>query len=191
MVLMAPKDEAELQQMLVTGINYTDGPIAMRYPRGSGYGVPLMEEGWEALPIGKGEILRHGYDVLMVGFGSMVYPALQAAEILSEYGIEATVVNARFAKPLDIDLIAPLAQQIGRVVTLEEGCLMGGFGSAVAEALQDCGIFVPVVRIGVPDLLVEHATSEQSKAELGLTSPQIAEKVRSAFPLPSHERLAA
>ncbi|MBW4607832.1 MAG: 1-deoxy-D-xylulose-5-phosphate synthase [Hassallia sp. WJT32-NPBG1] len=191
MVLMAPKDEAELQQMLVTGINYTDGPIAMRYPRGSGYGVPLMEEGWEALPIGKGEILRHGYDVLMVGFGSMVYPALQAAEILSEYGIEVTVVNARFAKPLDIDLIAPLAERIGRVVTLEEGCLMGGFGSAVAEALLDRGVLVPVVRIGVPDLLVEHATPEQSKAELGLTSPQIAEKVRSAFPFPSHERLAA
>jgi len=191
MVLMAPKDEAELQQMLVTGINYTDGPIAMRYPRGNGYGVPLMEEGWEPLPIGKGEILRHGDDVLMVGFGSMVYPAMQAAELLSEFGIEATVVNARFAKPLDTDLIAPLAEQIGRVVTLEEGCLMGGFGSAVAEALLDLDIVVPVKRIGVPDQLVEHATAEESKKQLGLTGSQIANQVRTAFTFPSYRKLVA
>ncbi len=181
MVLMAPKNEAEFQQMIITGVNYTDGPIAMRYPRGNGYGVPLMEEGWEALPIGKGEILRHGDDVLIVGFGSMVYPAMQVAEILNEHGIKATVVNARFAKPLDTELILPLAQRIGRVVTLEEGCLVGGFGSAVAEALLDADVVVPVKRIGVPDLLVDHAEPDQSKAALGLTSPQIAEKVLKAF----------
>jgi 1-deoxy-D-xylulose-5-phosphate synthase len=186
MVLMAPKDEAELQQMLVTGINYIDGPIAMRYPRGNGYGIPLMEEGWEPLPIGKGEILRYGDDVLMVGFGSMVYPAMQAAEKLSEFDIEATVVNARFAKPLDTDLIAPLAKQIGRVVTLEEGCLMGSFGSAVAEALLDRGVVVSVKRIGVPDILVEQATPEEAKVQLGLTSPQIAEQVRAAFAFPGN-----
>ena len=180
MVLMAPKDEAELQRMVVTGINYT-GPIAMRYPRGNGYGVPLMEEGWEPLPIGKGEILRHGDDVLMVGFGSMVYPAMQVAEILSEHGIKATVVNARFAKPLDTELILPLATRIGRVVTLEEGCLIGGFGSAVAEALVDAEILASVKRIGVPDVLVEHAEPEQSKATLGLTTPQMAEQVLKAF----------
>ncbi|MFB2881382.1 1-deoxy-D-xylulose-5-phosphate synthase [Floridanema aerugineum] len=181
MVLMAPKDEAELQQMIVTGIEYTDGPIAMRYPRGNGYGVPLMEEGWEPLPIGKGEVLRQGDDVLLLGYGSMVYPAMQAAEILSEHGIEATVVNARFVKPLDTELILPLAKQIGRVVTLEEGCIMGGFGSAVAEALLDHNVLVPVIRVGVPDILVDHATPEQSMADLGLTPPQIAERVRLAF----------
>ncbi|MBD1841446.1 1-deoxy-D-xylulose-5-phosphate synthase [Coleofasciculus sp. FACHB-64] len=181
MVLMAPKDEAELQQMIVTGVNYTDGPIAMRYPRGNGYGVPLMEEGWEELPIGKAEILRQGDDVLILGYGSMVYPAMQAAEILSEHGIEATVVNARFAKPLDTDLILPLAQQIGRVVTLEEGCIIGGFGSAVAESLLDNNLMVPITRIGVPDVLVDHATPEQSMAELGLTPAQIAERVRKCF----------
>lgn len=181
MVLMAPKDEAELQQMVATGVNYTDGPIAMRYPRGNGYGVPLMEEGWESLPIGKGEILRSGDDVLMVGFGSMVYPAMQAAEILHEHGIEATVVNARFAKPLDTELILPLAKRIGRVVTLEEGCLIGGFGSGVAEALLDADIVVPVKRLGVPDILVDHAEPNESKAQLGLTSPQIAETVRQSF----------
>ncbi|MBE9127140.1 MULTISPECIES: 1-deoxy-D-xylulose-5-phosphate synthase [unclassified Coleofasciculus] len=181
MVVMAPKDEAELQRMVVTGVNYTDGPIAMRYPRGNGYGVPLMEEGWEPLPIGKGEILRNGDDLLLVGYGSMVYPTMQVAEILSEHGIEATVVNARFVKPLDTELILPLAQQIGKVVTLEEGCLMGGFGSAVAEALLDNNVLVPIKRFGIPDQLVDHAKPDESKADLGLTTSQIAEQVREAL----------
>ncbi len=177
MVIMAPKDEAELQAMVVTGVNYTDGPIAMRYPRGSGLGVPLAEEGWEGLEIGKGEILRHGDELLLLGYGTMVNTALQAAEILSEHGVEATVVNARFLKPLDTELILPLARRIGKVVTLEEGCLMGGFGSAVAEALLDNDVVVPVKRFGVPDKLVDHAKPDESKADLGLTSPQIAEEI--------------
>lgn len=180
-VIMAPKDEAELQRMVVTGINYTDGPIAMRYPRGNGYGVPLMEEGWEEVPIGKGEILRSGDDVLMLAYGSMVHPAMQAAEMLSEYGVEVTVVNARFVKPLDTELIVLLAKRIGRVVTLEEGCIMGGFGSAVTEALMEHDVVVPVKRIGVPDQLVEHAKPDEAKAELGLTGSQIAERVRELF----------
>ncbi|RMH72826.1 MAG: 1-deoxy-D-xylulose-5-phosphate synthase [Cyanobacteria bacterium J007] len=181
MVLMAPKDEAELQQMLVTGIEYTDGPIAMRYPRGSGYGVPLMDEGWEPLEIGKGEILRNGDDVLILGYGSMVHPALQTAEILSEHGIEATVVNARFVKPLDTELILPLAERIGKVVTMEEGCIMGGFGSAVAEALLDNNVLTPVLRLGVPDVLVDHAKPDESKADLGLTPAQMADRVLQTF----------
>jgi 1-deoxy-D-xylulose-5-phosphate synthase len=181
MVMMAPKDEAELQRMIVTGINHLDGPIALRYPRGNGYGVPLMEEGWEPLPIGKGEILRQGDDILLLAYGSMVYPALQTAEILSEHGIDATVVNARFAKPLDTELILPLAQTIGRVVTLEEGCLPGGFGSAVIEALMDAEMTVPVTRIGVPDLLVDHATADESKADLGLTPAQMADRILKLF----------
>ncbi|MBN3948915.1 MAG: 1-deoxy-D-xylulose-5-phosphate synthase [Nostoc sp.] len=180
-VIMAPKDEAELQRMVVTGVNHTSGPIAMRYPRGNGYGVPLMEEGWEPLEIGKGEILRTGDDVLIVAYGTMVYPGMQAAEILSEHGIEATVINARFVKPLDTELILPLAKKIGRVITLEEGCLMGGFGSAIAEALMDAEILVPVKRFGVPDVLVDHAEPNESKTELGLTSHQIAERVLQAF----------
>jgi 1-deoxy-D-xylulose-5-phosphate synthase len=181
MVLMAPKDEGELQRMVVTGINYTDGPIAMRYPRGNGYGVPLMEEGWEELPIGKAEILRQGDDVLMIAYGSMVHPTLQAAQLLNEHGISATVINARFAKPLDTELFAPLARKIGKVVTVEEGCLMGGFGSAIAESLMDLNVVVPIKRIGVPDILVEHATPDESLASLGLTSDKIAETVRNAF----------
>ncbi|MCT7970623.1 1-deoxy-D-xylulose-5-phosphate synthase [Laspinema olomoucense] len=184
LVLMAPKDEAELQRMLVTGIDYTDGAIAMRYPRGNGYGVPLMEEGWEPLEIGKGEILRSGDDLLILGYGSMVYPALQTAEILNEHGIAATVVNARFVKPLDTELILPLAQRIGKVVTMEEGCLMGGFGSAVAEACIDHNIPVSMLRLGVPDQLVDHATPEQSFAELGLTPSQMADRVLQTFKSP-------
>jgi 1-deoxy-D-xylulose-5-phosphate synthase len=181
MVVMAPKDEGELQQMLVTGINYTDGPIAMRYPRGNGYGVPLMEEGWESIPIGKAEVLRKGDDLLILGYGAMVHPALQTAEILSEHGINATVVNARFVKPLDTDLILPLAEKIGKVVTMEEGCLMGGFGSAVQEALNDHDLLVPILRLGVPDMLVEHAEPDQSKADLRLTPSQMAERILEKF----------
>ncbi len=177
MVVMAPKDEAELQQMIVTGVQHTEGPIAARYPRGSGVGVPLAEEGWEPLPIGKGEILRSGDDVLILAYGSMVHPSLQAAEILKEHGISATVVNARFAKPLDTELILPLAQQIGRVFTVEEGCLMGGFGSAVAEALQEAEILVPLTRLGIPDKLVDHAKPEEALAQLGLNSAGIADRI--------------
>jgi 1-deoxy-D-xylulose-5-phosphate synthase len=140
-----------------------------------------MEEGWEEIPIGKGEILRNGDDVLMVAYGSMVHTAMQAAEMLSEHGVEATVVNARFVKPLDTELIVPLAKRIGRVVTLEEGCIMGGFGSAVTEVLMDHDVAVPVKRIGVPDQLVEHAKPDEAKAELGLTGSQIAERVREMF----------
>ena len=181
MVVMAPKDEGELQRMVLTGIKHTDGAIAMRYPRGNGYGVPLMEEGWEAIPIGKGEILRNGDDVLILGYGSMVYSAMQTAEILSEHGVAATVVNARFVKPLDTELILPLAQRIGQVVTMEEGCLMGGFGSAVTEALMDNNVLVPVLRLGVPDKLVDHAKPDESKVDLGLTPSQMAERILQSF----------
>ena len=180
MTLMAPKDEAELQRMIVTGIQH-NGPIAMRYPRGNGHGAPLMEEGWEPLEIGKGELLRQGDDVLICAYGSMVYPAMQTAEILGEHGIEATVINARFVKPLDKLLIHPLAQKIGRVVTMEEGCIMGGFGSAIAESLLDAEICIPVTRIGVEDILVEHATPEESKADNNLNPNQMADRILKLF----------
>jgi 1-deoxy-D-xylulose-5-phosphate synthase len=180
MVLMAPKDEAELQRMLYTGI-YHNGPIAMRYPRGNGIGVPLLEDGWEPLPIGKGEILQEGDDLLLLAYGSMVYPSLQTAELLAQHGIRCTVVNARFAKPLDTELILPLAQRIGKVVTLEEGCLPGGFGSAVLESFQEANLTPEVLRLGVPDLLVEHATPDESKTDLGLTPKQMAERILARF----------
>ena len=178
MVIMAPKDEAELQQMLLTGIHYTKGPIAMRYPRGHGQGISLSTNNLKSLPIGKGEILRRGQNILIIAYGSMVYPALKTSAILSKNGIEATVINARFAKPLDTDLVMPLARNIGVVVTMEEGCLDGGFGTAIAEALIKHHILIPVIRIGVPDQLVEHATPEEAKLTLGLSPEQMAEHIR-------------
>jgi 1-deoxy-D-xylulose-5-phosphate synthase len=176
MVVMAPKDEAELQRMIATGVDYMDGPIAVRYPRGAGQGVPLLEGGFEPLPIGKGEILRTGDDLLLVAVGAMVYPAMQAAQLLSEHGVDCTVFNARFIKPLDPEIIH-LAKQTGRVVTLEEGTINGGFGSAVLEALAAEEVLVPVTRIGIPDAFVTHATRSELLKELGLTGAGIAERV--------------
>jgi len=178
--VMAPKDEAELQRMLVTSIDH-DGPCAIRIPRGEGEGVPLMEEGWQPLEIGRGELLAEGEDLLIVAYGSMVYPAMATAGLLQERGVRATVVNARFLRPLDEALIAPLARCIGRVVTMEEGTLAGGFGSAVVEALNDQEVLVPVLRLGIPDVLVDHASPDQSKQTLGLTPPQMAERILERF----------
>ncbi len=178
--VMAPKDEAELQRMLVTAIHHS-GPCALRIPRGEGEGVPLMEEGWEALEIGRGELLTDGDDLLIVAYGAMVGPAMATAGLLQEQGVRAAVVNARFLRPLDESLIRPLAQRIGRVVTMEEGALAGGFGAAVVEALNDHDVLVPVFRIGIPDLLVDHASPDQSKRALGLTPPQMADRILQRF----------
>ncbi|BEV36189.1 1-deoxy-D-xylulose-5-phosphate synthase [Synechococcus sp. M16CYN] len=178
--VMAPKDEGELQKMLVTCLNH-DGPTALRIPRGAGEGVPLMEEGWGALPIGRGELLRQGNDLVIVAYGSMVIPAMATAVLLEEVGLSASVINARFLRPLDQALIHPLARRIQRVVTMEEGTLSGGFGAAVLESLNDHDINVPVLRIGIPDQLVDHATPQQSKEALGLTPKQIAIKIQQRF----------
>ena len=178
--VMAPKDEAELQRMLVTCLQH-DGPTALRIPRGSGEGVLLMEEGWESLPIGRGEVLREGDDLMIVAYGAMVKPALDTAELLEKVGLAATVINGRFLRPLDQALIHPLARRIRRVVTMEEGALSGGFGAAVLESLSDQDICVPVLRIGIPDQLVDHATPQQSKESLGLTPEQMMIRIRARF----------
>lgn len=174
--VMAPKDEAELQRMLVTAIHH-NGPCALRIPRGEGEGVPLAEEGWEQLEIGRGEVLSDGDDLLIVAYGSMVAPAMATAGLLQESGVRAAVINARFLRPLDQALIAPMARRIGRVVTMEEGALAGGFGAAVVEALNDLDVLVPVLRIGIPDVLVDHASPDQSKQSLGLTPPQMSQRI--------------
>ncbi|MDE0636521.1 MAG: 1-deoxy-D-xylulose-5-phosphate synthase [Candidatus Poribacteria bacterium] len=155
-VSMAPKDENELQHMLKTALTYEMGPIALRYPRGTGTGVKLETES-KPLPIGKAEICHEGEDLLIVALGNRVYPALEAAQTLSKTGIETTVVNARFIKPLDTTLIVDLAKQIGKIITVEDGVLMGGFGSAVLEALAAEAITdVRVTSLGVPDRFIEH-----------------------------------
>ena len=138
MIVMAPKDENELRHMLKTAME-TDQPVSIRYPRGKGAGVPLDEQP-EKIPLGRAEILQDGEDLAIVAIGSTVLPALAAAQDLLNEGIRTTVINARFVKPLDGDLICRVASTCRRLITVEENVLTGGFGSAVLELLQDKGI---------------------------------------------------
>ena len=156
MVVMAPKDENELQSMVKTAVSYQEGPIAFRYPRGTGMGVKMASEP-QVLPIGKSEIVREGEDVLVIAVGNRVYPTLEAAQTLADSGISAAVINARFVKPLDTATILPLAERIGKVITIEDGVIMGGFGSAVLEAIAAAGIKdVQIRNLGIPDEFIEH-----------------------------------
>ena len=140
-----------------------------------------MEEGWEPLKIGRGELLKEGDDLLIVAYGAMVPPAMKTAMLLEESGIKSTVINARFLRPLDQALIHPLARRIGKIVTMEEGALGGGFGSAVIESLTDQDILLPVLRIGIPDQLVHHASPQQSKESLGLTPQTMCDSIKRRF----------
>jgi len=173
LTMMAPKDENELRHMLKTAL-YAGSPMALRYPRGAGYGVEMDLE-LKSLEIGKGELLVEGDDVCIVAIGSTVYPALQAAETLRGRGISAGVVNARFVKPLDADLILSVAGKTGRIVTVEENALQGGFGSAVLELLFDNGRHdVGIKRLGVPDQYVEQGSQAQLRKDLGIDAEGIA-----------------
>jgi len=182
-VLMAPKDEAEMRDMLLTAIDHP-GPAAIRYPRGNGFGVDISTEP-KQLEIGKAEILREGVDAAVLACGSMVYPAVEAADILAKEGIEATVVNARFVKPLDAETILKIAGDNGLIVTVEEAYLAGGFGSAVMELLEANGLQdkVKVVRMGVADEIVTHGDPKLLLAKYGLNADGIAEKVRRSLDL--------
>ncbi|HNT57555.1 MAG TPA: 1-deoxy-D-xylulose-5-phosphate synthase [Syntrophales bacterium] len=167
MVVMAPKDENEFQHMLKTATEHR-GPIAIRYPRGAGAGVPLDTD-LSSLPIGKGEILMDGGDVTIVALGTTVEPARAAAERLKAEGIGATVVNGRFAKPLDRELLCETAARTGRVLTVEENVLMGGFGSAVLECFQEAGLRdVRIRRLGIGDEFVEQATQKELRRLHGI-----------------------
>ncbi|GAM08908.1 1-deoxy-D-xylulose-5-phosphate synthase 2 [Geobacter sp. OR-1] len=173
LIVMAPKDENELQHLLKTAI-YSKCPSAIRYPRGNGYGVALDEE-LRAIPIGTGELLAEGDDVAILAIGSTVYPALEASNLLKEQGIMATVVNARFVKPLDRDLILSVARKTGNIVTVEENALMGGFGTAVLELLADEGEKdIRLKRIGIPDRFIEQGPQAQLRSDLGLDGAGIA-----------------
>lgn len=166
LVEMAPKDEVELGDMLATALAL-DGPASLRYPRGQGVGAPAHEP--TVLPVGVAEVLREGKDVAILALGPLVYEALAAAEALARTGIEATVVNARFANPVDRDLVVRLAREVGRIVTVEEGCLAGGFGAAVCEILADAAVHTAAIRrLGVPDRFMPHGQTERLRAECGL-----------------------
>jgi 1-deoxy-D-xylulose-5-phosphate synthase len=182
MVLMAPRDEAMLTRMLRTALTYDDGPIALRYPRGEGVGVPLPRA-ITPIRIGTGEILREGDGkVAIAGYGSGVQKALEAADLLAEGGIDVTVADARFAKPLDAALLADLAAEHELLVTVEEGVLQGGFGSAVWETLSEDGVPVPrMLRVGLPDRYVTHGKPALLHAEVGFTGKAIAARIEAAI----------
>jgi 1-deoxy-D-xylulose-5-phosphate synthase len=184
-VVMAPRDEAMLVHMLHTAIAH-DGPAALRYPRGAAEGAPLPAKP-ELVPIGKGEILASGDRVALLGFGYGVTVAREAAEILKKHGVEATVADARFAKPLDGELVEKLGREHELLVTIEENVLPGGFGSAVLEHLEDAFAEGPgergrVLRIGLPDSYVTHGKPALLRAEVGLTGESVADKVLSSLP---------
>jgi 1-deoxy-D-xylulose-5-phosphate synthase len=177
MTVMAPKDENELQHMLKTCLTH-DGPASVRYPRGVSLGVK-MDEKPEALPIGKGELMCEGTDVAIMAIGVSVWQAVKAAERLSQEGISTAVVNARFVKPIDRDLIVETAQRVRYVVTVEEGCKMGGFGSAVLETLSEAGVNnVTTKMLGLPDWYIEQGPQDLLRERYGLTAEGIYESVK-------------
>jgi 1-deoxy-D-xylulose-5-phosphate synthase len=176
MVIMAPKDEAELRDMLFTAVNY-QGPIALRYPRGSALGVKL-EPGFRLIEIGKSEKLSDGQDVALLALGSMVDYSLKASELLKNEGIECEVINMRFAKPLDTNCLDYILNKHKKIVTLEENVLPGGFGSAVSEYLADKNYKNKILRIGLPDYFVDHGTQPQLHQLLGIDPAGIAANIK-------------
>ncbi len=189
LIVSAPKDENELQHLLYTAVR-SHHPMAIRYPRSPGLGVELDTKLHE-IPIGKGEIIRHGEDVAILAIGAMVAPALEAAQELTSSGIEATVVNARFAKPLDSELIIDLASRIKRIVTVEGNALSGGFGSSVADLLQKSGIINAQVKsIGIPDEFVEQGSQAVLCSKYGLDAKGIAQQVLALLRNPSPDSLS-
>jgi 1-deoxy-D-xylulose-5-phosphate synthase len=177
MVLMSPKDENELKQMLFSATIY-ERPVAVRYPRGEGIGVPV-ESGFTEIPLGKWEVLRMGADVTLIGCGPVVYSCLHAAEELEkEEGISAAVINGRFIKPMDREMLVDFAARTGRIVTLEENSAIGGFGSGVMEILSEEGVVVPVKVIGLPDRFLPHASQKLLRQQIGLDKDSIKKTVK-------------
>jgi 1-deoxy-D-xylulose-5-phosphate synthase len=184
MVIMAPKDENELQHMVHTGVEYTKGPISVRYPRGNGLGVPLDQE-LRKLPIGKGEVVSgpaasEPVDVTIVGVGAMVPFSVEASRLLAEsFSLKVRVVNARFVKPIDEELLAQVLASSRHVVTVEDHVTMGGFGSAVAEwaVMAARKNAHKLTLLGYPDVYIDHASPEQIFAMYGLDAPGIAGRV--------------
>ncbi|MBU3652011.1 MAG: 1-deoxy-D-xylulose-5-phosphate synthase, partial [Limnohabitans sp.] len=173
--IACPADENECRQLLTTA-HQQDHAVAVRYPRGAGVGVPV-QPGLQPLPFGKGEVRRRGQGIAVLAFGTLLYPALQAADAL-----QATVANMRWAKPLDIELLLELARTHQALVTVEEGAVMGGAGSAVLEALANAGLQMPVLTLGIPDVFTEHGDPAKLLAQLGLDAAGIEASVRGRFP---------
>ncbi len=177
---MAPKDEQELRDMLFTAIEYRKGPIALRYPRGNALGVPINKE-FKKLPIGKAEILREGNDVVFLAIGSMVHYAQVAAENLAKEDISVEVVNMRFVKPLDEELLLNIFKKFEKIFVLEENSIIGGLGSAVLEFASKVDAKVDIEFIGLPDQFIEHGTQQELHKMIGIDPEGISNKVRSEF----------
>ena len=177
MVIMMPKDENEGQNMVYTAIKYDDGPIALRFPRGNGLGVQ-MDETLKAIPIGSWEVLKEGRDVAILTFGTTIPMAMEAADILENQGRSVMVINARFIKPLDETIMASVLQLNIPLLTIEEGVLQGGFGSAILEYTHDHGYHhVEIERMGIPDQFIEHGNVHELLEEIGLTTEGIVKKI--------------
>jgi 1-deoxy-D-xylulose-5-phosphate synthase len=187
MTLMAPRDEAMLRRMLRTALSL-DGPAAIRYPRGAAEGVPVPADP-EPLEVGTGEVLREGERVAIVGYGTGVRLALRAADLLAERDLDVTVADARFAKPLDAALLSRLAAEHELLVTVEEGVLQGGFGTAVWECLDAAGGAPRIMRMGLPDRFVTHGAPSLLHEEVGYTPQRLAERIEAAI-LEPHSALA-
>ena len=177
MIIMAPKNEAELRNMLYTAVEHCDGPVAIRYPRGSAIGVPL-KDGFDKIEIGQSETIIKGNDVALLALGSMVDYSIKVAAMLKDDGVNPEVVNMRFAKPIDEDKLDEIAAKFDRVVTLEENNLPGGFGSAVVEYFNDKNYKNDILRIGIPDKFVDHGTQKELHALLGIDPEGIKNQVK-------------
>lgn len=182
LVLMMPKDENEGQHMVYTAIRYDGGPIAMRFPRGNGLGVPLDEK-LKEIPIGTWEVLRDGSDAAILTFGTTISMALEAAEQLAKDGVSVKVVNARFLKPMDEAMLHELLASRLPILTIEEAVLQGGFGSAVLEFAHDHGYHQAVIeRMGIPDRYIEHGSVSELLREIGLTAAHVADRIKTIMP---------
>lgn len=177
-VIMMPKDENEGQHMVKTAIEYNDGPIALRYPRGNGLGVPL-DETLHTIPIGTWEVLRPGVDAAILTFGTSIPMAMKAAALLAEKGLDVRVINARFIKPLDTRMLDDLFELDMPIMTVEEAVLAGGFGSAVIEYANDQSYLASIKRMGIPDHFIEHGEVDELLAEIGMTAKQLTLDVES------------
>ncbi|MFA5805483.1 MAG: 1-deoxy-D-xylulose-5-phosphate synthase [Melioribacteraceae bacterium] len=177
MVIMAPKDEVELRDMLFTAVNYKNGPIAIRYPRGSALGVPV-KDGFTEMQIGKAERLVKGQDVALLAVGNMVEYAKKSSEKLLAEGIRCEIINMRFIKPLDVDILNDVVTRFDKIVTLEESTIVGGFGTGVLEYLAERNLKNDILRIGLPDKFVDHGTQEELHKLIGIDPDGIVEKIK-------------
>lgn len=180
MVIMSPKDEAELRDMLFTAINYGKGPIAIRYPRGSALGVDIKDD-FSNLEIGKAEVVKEGKDIAILAVGNMVEYAKTASEILSKNNIDTEVINMRFVKPIDCQMLDLVASRFSKIITLEENTIIGGFGSAVLEYFSEKNYKNDIIRIAIPDSFVDHGTQEELHEIIGIDALGIVEKIKNLF----------